>query len=657
MVSEKPTAMNPVGRLINLEDELHNREREIELLKETAAAVGSELDMGTLLQLIAERARELIQAETLLIPILDDACQTYTYRAGSGRNAAEIIGEALPLDFGVCGWVWRKKRAWWRGALDELDAQERNRWEREAGTLILVPLVGKEHFLGGLAGINKITGDDFSHRDLNLLTLFASQVSVAIENAMAYAELALAKTTAEAYQNELRRLNTHLTATNKELEYLALYDQLTGLPNRSLIQDRLQQALRMAQRAQQSLAVMLIDLDLFKQVNDTLGHEAGDQLLKEVGRRFSSQLRHSDTVGRLGGDEFAVIAPSADTEAATSLARNLLAALEPEFEVNGTRFSVAASIGIAVYPTHGNDVSGLFRHADAAMYIAKRTRFGYSIYDASEEFSTPGRLALTGDLRQALANREFELYYQPKIDLNTGMLVGVEALSRWPHPHMGFVSPDEFIPIMEQTGLIRSHSLWAIERALHQVSCWQKNGLTLSVAVNLSMHSLLDPQFPGQLLALLNRFADASLNLILEITESVFLSEHVTVRDALLQLRKQGVQFSIDDFGTGYSSLSRLRKLPVSELKIDRSFVKDMLKNNDDAVIVRSTVDLAHNLGLFVIAEGVESEASLMLLREMGCDLAQGDFISRSLPADEFALFLENTHWILPGRYSETVRF
>lgn len=647
-MSEKPAAVSQVGRLVSLEGELRNREREIELLKETAAAVGSELDLDTVLQLIAERARELIQAETLLIPILDNTCQTYTYRAGSGHNAAEILGESLPLDFGVCGWVWRNKRPWWRGALDELDVQERNRWEREAGTLILVPLVGKGRFLGGLAGINKIDGDDFNRRDLNLLSLFASQVSIAIENAMAYAELAKAKTEAETYQSELRRVNANLTDTNKELEHLALYDQLTGLPNRSLVQDRLQQALRSAERAQQPLAVMLIDLDLFKEVNDTLGHEAGDQLLKEVGERFASQLRHSDTVGRLGGDEFAVVVPSADTEAATTLARNLLTALEPEFEVNGTRFSVAASIGIAVYPTHGSDVSSLLRHADAAMYIAKRTRFGYSIYDASEDFVSPGRLTLTGDLRQALANREFELHFQPKVNLNTGTLIGVEALTRWPHPRLGFVPPDEFIPIMEQTGLIRGHTLWGIERALQQTTSWRQGGLDLSVAVNLSMQTLLDPQFPAQLMALLNRYAGSKNDLMLEITESVFLSEHAKVREVLIQLRKMGVQFSIDDFGTGHSSLSRLRKLPVSELKIDGSFVKDMQKNNDDAVIVRSTVDLAHNLGLSVIAEGVETESCLMLLREMGCDLVQGDFISRPLPADEFALFLENTYWSLP---------
>lgn len=635
-------------RLLAMEQELRLREREIELLKETVIAVGSELDLDTVFQLVAERARELIHAETLLIPVLDENCEQYTYRAGAGHNADEIVGQSLPLDFGVCGWVWRHKRPWWRGVLDELDPVERNRWEREAGTLILVPMIGKGHFLGGLAGLNKVGGGDFTRQDLNLLSLFAGHVSIAIENAMAYAALNEAKQHAEAYQLELRQLNTELTDINNELEHLALYDQLTQLPNRSLFQDRLQQALFAAERERGNVAVLMVDLDRFKEINDSLGHAAGDQLLVQVAQRFSEQLRHTDTVGRLGGDEFAVVLPDTSREQASHLATSLLQILEPEFAVNGTRLSVAASIGIAIYPMHGLDVGMLLKHADIAMYAAKRTRYGYAVYDADADDTQPGRLSLVGDLRQALVNREFDLYFQPKVDLRSGTLYGAEALARWPHVKRGLVRPDEFVPILEQTGLIRAFTIWAIEHALANCARWHTMGFDLSVAVNISMESLLDPQFPGQVMSLLKGSQVQRDCLILEITESVFLSEHAKVRGVLSLLREHGVQFSIDDFGTGHSSLSRLKKLPVSELKIDRSFVKDMERDWDDAVIVRSTVDLAHNLGLAVIAEGVETEGALNMLREMNCDLVQGYYVSRPLSAGDFIRYLQDTAWKLP---------
>jgi len=633
-------------RLRELRLELGHREYEIELLKETAQAVGSQLDLDRVLQLVADRARELIQAETLLIPVLDGDAENYTYRAGSGRHADEIVGQTLPLDFGVCGWVWRHNRPWWRGVLDELDDTERNRWEREAGTLILVPLRGRAHFLGGLAGIDKVGGGDFTQRDLNLLSLFASQVSIAVENAIAYAELAKAKAEAEAYQRELSHLNRELTHINSELEFLALHDQLTGLPNRSLVQDRLQQALFAAERDRHSVAVMIVDLDGFKEVNDALGHAAGDQLLKQVATRFTAGLRHADTVGRMGGDEFALVLPHIDAENAVQVARSLLAALEADFDIEGTRFSVSASIGMALFPDHGRDAAALLKGADIAMYSAKHMHFGYALFEATAPLPAAGRLSLPGDLRQALANREFELHYQPKVELDSGQIYGVEALARWTHPQRGPVAPEEFVGIMEQTGLIRPFTLWAIEHALQQCAAWRAAGLDLSVAVNLSMQSLLDPRFPEQLLERLGQQCVLPQpRLVLEITESVFLREHAKVRQVLTLLRSHGVLFSIDDFGTGHSSLSRLRKLPVSELKIDRSFVKEMQNNRDDMVIVSSTVDLARNLGLGVIAEGVEDAQTLALLQSMGCRHVQGHYISPPLPAEDFSRFLAGTRW------------
>jgi diguanylate cyclase (GGDEF)-like protein len=628
-------------RIQSLEKELLYREHEIALLKETSDAVSSQFHLEKLLQLVAERARKLIQAETILIPTLDKECTEYTYRAGCGKNSEEIVGESLPLELGVCGWVWRNKRPWWLGVLDELEEEERNRWEHEAGTLILVPLIGKHYFLGGIAGINKIGGGNFDKRDLDLLTMFASQVSIAIENATFFEEMDSAKKQAEAYQAELQTLNARLTLINKELEHLALYDGLTDLPNRSLIKDRLQQGLFTAKREKEQLTIMMIDLDRFKDINDTLGHNVGDELLTQVGTRFSEALRTTDTVGRLGGDEFAVIVPDANVKKAILVAKNLLKSLEHPFEVEHNSFDVEASIGIAVYPEHGQDILTLLKHADVAMYIAKRNKNGYFVYNSEEDDYSPSRLTLSGELRNAINTHEFQLYYQPKVDLASGRIVGVEALARWPHPVRGFVPPDDFIPILEQTGLIKSFTLWALDRALRDRSRWKDAGMDLTMAVNLSMYNLKDPQLPDQLSSLLKKWSVKRGSLIIEITESIIMSNPPHVKKIINQLETMGVQFSIDDFGTGYSSLSLLNKLQVSELKIDRSFVMDMAVNKESAVIVQSIIDLAHNLGLRVVAEGVENDESYKHLMELDCDVIQGHHISPPLPPEKLVKLLE----------------
>ncbi|HEB99749.1 MAG TPA: EAL domain-containing protein [Thiotrichales bacterium] len=627
-----------------LEQELEQREYEIELLKETATAVSSELNLDRVFQLIADRALKLIDAETLLIPILNPECDEYTYRAGAGRDVDEIVGETLPLDFGVCGWVWRNRRAWWRGVLDELSEEERNRWEKEAGTLILVPLVGREHFLGGIAGINKRGGGDFTRRDLNLLSLFASQAAIAIENAMAVRRLEDARLIAETYQRELRQVNSRLSAANQELEYLSLYDPLTALPNRSLFRDRLNQALQESQRIDSSLAVMVLDLDRFQDINDALGHDVGDQLLKQVSVRFAAELSHQDTLGRLGGDEFAVLLPNADAERVERLARALAQALENPFEIEGQELAVTASMGISLYPDHGQDSTDLMKHADTAMYVAKREHSGFSIFDPESEQDSAGRLGLVGDLRTALTREEFELHYQPKLDLKHRRIVGMEALARWQHRRRGFVPPDIFIPVLEQTGMIREFNYWALEAALRQCAAWREQGWNLKVAVNLPVTSLLEADFIDELEKIIVRVGVRD-GLILEITENLFLSDYDRLTGILQELLERGVTFSIDDFGTGHSSLSRLRRLPVDELKIDRSFVMDMERNPDDATIVRSTIDLAHNLGRTVVAEGVENESIMWELARLGCDLVQGYHISKPLAAAELESFLRKSGW------------
>lgn len=634
-------------RIAALETELAQRERDIAMLKETALAVGSELDFDTVLQLVVDRARELIDAETVLIPLLNPDCDEYTYRAGSGANVEEIVGESLPLDFGVCGWVWKHKRPWWRGMLDELSPQEKNRWEKEAGTLILVPLIGREHFLGGIAGIDKRGGGDFDKRDLDVLTLFAGQVAIAIENAMAMQKVREAQQAAEEYQGRLQLLNNRLAMANQELEYLSLYDPLTGLPNRSLLRDRLQGQLAIS-GPDKPVAVLLIDLDRFQDVNDSLGHDEGDQLIKAVAARFAAQLRPTDTVGRIGGDEFVCLLPGCDAGAAVRMAHKLQQSLRQAIELAGQDIAMTASIGIALHPEHGDSVTALLKHADAALYVAKQQRNDAQVYDPSYDAFAVGRLALTSDLQAALRQQEFQLYYQPKLALATDTLVGFEALARWPHKVRGFVPSEMFITALEQTGLIYDFSLWAVETAARQCVDWRRQGWSLQVAVNLPVTVILEPRFVPALRAILARHPVGG-GLAFEITESLFLSDYDRLSTLLNEIRQLGVGFSIDDFGTGHSSLSRLRKLPVSELKIDRSFVMDMEKNKDDLVIVESTIELAHNLGLEVVAEGVETAKTLAHLTRLGCDMVQGFHIGRPLPPEAATEFIRGAGYRLPG--------
>jgi len=640
----------------SLQDELRQRELEIALLKEINDLVGSEYNLQRVFDRVAHRARELIQAETVLIPTLSTDSKSYTYRAAAGGNAEEFLGETLPIEIGVCGWVLRHRKPWWRGTLKDLTENERNRWEKEAGTLILVPLVGKRQFLGGIAAINKLDGEDFNERDLELLSMFASQVSIAIENAMFFTELNEATQRTEALRRKLEKANEHLLQVNEELQHLAVHDPLTNLPNRTLIMDRLQQGILSARRSEEPMALIMIDLDHFKEINDTLGHHVGDQLLICVGKRFQHALRELDTLGRLGGDEFAVVVPGADAEAAVVVTHKLQSALHAPITIDGTSFSIGASMGIALYPEHGPDPSSLLKCADVAMYMAKRNKDEFCVYDEQRDQHSPNRLTLLGDLREAIQRHSIDIALQPKIDLESGRIVGAEALARWDHRGKGPVPPAEFIPVLEKTGLIKPFTLQILEKSVAQCARCRAAGFDISVAVNLSMHNLRDPHLPDQIADLLARHRTDRHTLVLEITESVIMSDPEHTMDVLTRLDNMNVRLSIDDFGTGYSSLSYLKKLPVHQLKIDRSFVRDVTIDPDDATIVRSTVDLAHNLGLAVVAEGVETEEILAAIRDSGCDLAQGHLISRPLPPDSFIEFLRNADWPVKQLDEETAR-
>lgn len=632
-------------RVQELEVELRLREREIRMLKMTADAISSQLNLEKVLQLVAERAGELTQAQTTLIPILNPESTEYTYRAGSGEGVDEIIGESLPRDYGVCGWIWQHKKPWWSGVLQELSAEERSHWEHEMGSTIMVPLVGKHQFLGGIACQNKIGGGLFGERDLDLLTLFASQVAVAIDNATAFEQLEKEKLRAEAFQEELRVVNQELLATNSDLEHMALFDSLTGLANRHLIQERLQQGIYVARREKGSVAILMVDLDRFKEVNDTLGHHVGDELLKEVGIRLQKALREADTIGRLGGDEFAVVMPGADVEEAGKVARRLQKTLRDSFDLQEGTFMVSASMGLAVYPENGVDVGTLLKRADIAMYEAKQNYEGVSVYNPESDQNTPGRLSLLADLHQALDLEQLELFYQPKLDLRSQAIVGVEALMRWHHPEHGLVPPDIFIPILEQSGLLKRYTYWALDTAAAQCRAWNDQGWDLSIAVNLSMYNLRDAGLSPYVQDCVQNRGLHAHALVLEVTESAVMSDPHHVSKVLDELVASGIQFSIDDFGTGHSSLSHLKRLSVAELKIDKSFVFDMVGDNDDSIIVRSTVDLAHNMGLRVVAEGVENEGSLAMLRGMGCDQVQGYFIAKPMPVECFGDWLRASSW------------
>jgi diguanylate cyclase (GGDEF)-like protein len=381
---------------------------------------------------------------------------------------------------------------------------------------------------------------------------------------------------------------------------------------------------------------MLIDLDHFKEINDTLGHHAGDRLLQEVAARLRATLRESDTVARLGGDEFGVLLPAFERPAdATLVAQTLIARLREPFSIEGLTLEVDASIGIACFPIHGDSVEQLNQRADIAMYAAKESGRGHVMFEPALDRYSPRRLSLAGSLRSAIADGEIVLYFQPKADLRTGRIVGVEALARWQHPELGLIGPTEFVPIAEQTGLIGPLTSHVLDRALHQIKIWGDEGLELSVAVNLSARSFLDAQLAMEIPRLLERHAVAANLLELELTESMLMLDPARAQATLDRLSRIGLSLSVDDFGTGYSSLANLKRLPVDGIKIDKSFVMDMAHDPSDAAIVHSTIDLAHNLGLRVVAEGVENRESWRRLREQGCDLAQGFHVSRPLPGPE----------------------
>ncbi|MDH4275201.1 MAG: EAL domain-containing protein, partial [Gammaproteobacteria bacterium] len=444
----------------------------------------------------------------------------------------------------------------------------------------------------------------------------------------------------ETYYIAILRDITSRKAQTAALRYQAMHDSLTDLPNRNLLHDRLQQAIRVALRDRRTLALIIMDLNRFKEVNDTLGHQVGDKLLQQVAQRLRLILRESDTIARLGGDEFAILLPGADSAQAIATSGKIISTFDQPFVVEGQRLHIGASLGITLYPQHGEDAVVLMQRADVAMYVAKRGGKRFAFYNPEEDQHSLRQLAIIGELRTAIEKNELVLHYQPAMDLRTRCVSGIEVLVRWQHANHGLLMPEEFVPLAEQTGLIRSLSAWVLRNALRECNKLLVDNPGFRLSVNISMRNINDEEFYEDVARILRQDNFSPAQLCFEITETAIMEDPEDAVRALVRLHDLGIHFAIDDFGTGYSSLAYLRQLPVDDLKIDQTFVNSLVADDNSAVIVRSTVDLAHKLGKRVIAEGVVSEEAVRMLTELACDSAQGHFFAAPMSFADLTVWL-----------------
>jgi len=447
--------------------------------------------------------------------------------------------------------------------------------------------------------------------------------------------------------HEFNHMQQDIAEREATISFLAYRDPLTGLDNRNRFVARLQDALSAATPGT-GVAVLLMDLDNFKDLNDTLGHEAGDQLLRLLGERLQQHLREHDSLARLGGDEFALLVAPATPQQALAAAHHYHQLLGEPFAVRGISMLLNATLGIALSPDHGESAGALLQHAEVAMYWGKAQHLSQAMYRAELDSHSLLRLALMSELKGAIEGGQLALYFQPKLLIHERRLLGVECLVRWIHPQHGFVSPDDFIPLAEQTGNVCALTRWVVRTALAQNRTWHAQGLAMKTAVNISALDLADPGFADFITSALAEYQVEPASLVVEITESAVMADPGLAMLQLYSLRRLGVRLSIDDYGTGYSSMAQLKRLPVHELKIDKSFIQDLPGNPDDEIIVRSTIELGHNMGLQVVAEGVESLEILEQLDRLGCDIAQGYLLSKPLPAAAFSAWLESCPWQLP---------
>ena len=566
-------------------------ERDVWQQLESATRELNSLDVPTVVGAALSRSAQLFKADTVVV-VLDDPCgaTVYTGNAGGIVDSRAASGHHL-------------------GHADDPFPSDGG-----AVTVYAEPLQGPRGRIGmlelGFRGPVQL-----SRREQQVLKTLAHSVSTTLQNAALYGEM-----------------RSHAEAK----AYEASHDALTGLGNRSLLQERATAAIGAAAEQGRHCALLIVDLDHFKEINDTLGHAAGDVLLSQVATRVSGAVREADAVCRLGGDEFAVLLGDLpDAESVDAVAAALLRVLAEPVVFDGLRLSVEGSVGIACYPDDASSFDELLQRADVALYQAKDTRGAFAHYRAERDESSLHRLALAAELRTAMAEDQLVVHFQPQHDLATGALTGAEALVRWQHPERGLLAPGEFMSAVEHSGLIREFTLTVLEKATAEAARWHRGDRPMSVAVNLSARNLLDRQLPADVARVLQRHGLEPERLVLEITETTMMSELDVVEDVLAQLRRLGVELSVDDFGTGYSSLAFLQRVQVNEVKVDRSFVAGLSTSDSARALVRATVQLAHSLGARAVGEGVEDQALADVLRELGCDLAQGYHLGRPMPAQD----------------------
>ncbi|MBD3617921.1 MAG: EAL domain-containing protein [Chromatiales bacterium] len=596
------------------EQALKQKNQQLELINRLAMRLHRIRDTGRIAEEAVDVLTGLSQAPHVALYLMSEDRKSLRLVHERGFNAVERgIGVTLPLHGSLSGLAIRERRL-----LVSLDIQADSRIEPQIKqhlvadgyrSAALLPLAAHGDMLGLVALVFR-GPMPLQETDLDTLGTLGTTLSLAIANVQ------------------------HIDG----LRYQALHDPLTGLLNRTALHNDCRDAIERQHDERRQLALLLLDLDRFKEVNDTLGHKIGDDLLRHIGPRVSQALnRQSASCYRLGGDEFAVLLPRVDDAVeATRMAEAVVDALRQPFQAGGMNLEIGGSIGVAVYPEHGTDSHALLRCADVAMYAAKRTSVAVTLYRPELDANTPERLTLMSELGMAIREGQLVLHYQPKIDIAHQRIIGCEALVRWHHPSLGIIPPDRFIPLAEMSDLIQPLTEQVVTQALIQLRAWHEAGLDLSVSVNLSVRNLLDHNCGTRLEELFERYPADPSRLELEITETALMSDPDRALEQIQRIGAFGVRLSIDDFGTGYSSLAYLKRLPLHALKIDRSFVSSMLEDEQDLIIVRSTINLAHSLGLDVVAEGVEDRGTAQALRAMDCDYAQGFYFNRPLAPDDF---------------------
>jgi diguanylate cyclase len=458
-----------------------------------------------------------------------------------------------------------------------------------------------------------------------------------------YSSYMIANEASLLVMEETKELRSYASQMQMQANLAATHDHLTGLPNQALFYDRIETAFRESiGQADASFAIMLLNIENLKEIQDTLGPSSTDLVIKQLATRLESWAAKKHSIARIDSGNFAFLLADCNKDHAESLAKSLIKAIEPNFITNALKLTLHPSIGISVYPNDGDDADMLFQRAGIAVVFANKSPSGYSVYSSNMDEHSSKRLTMMGELRRAIERRSLELYFQPKLHIKSKKLLGVEALIRWKHPQHGYISPEEFISIAERSRLIIELTAWVIEEAFIVCAELHKNGHALKVSINLSMKDLLNPELPDLVAGLTAKIGIDPSWIIFEITEGSIMTDPTRALIIVERLKSMGFDFSIDDFGTGYSSMAYLKRLPVSELKIDKSFVLDMTSNDNDAIIVQATIGLAHNLGLIVTAEGVEDESTLAMLEKMGCDIAQGYFFSKPLPNAQLLNWIES---------------